>query len=262
MLFNAPRGNTEIKINLKNNNMGQLDLISNIERVSSKSNPPTIKFLGLHIDETLSFNHHINTISSKLSQSLFIMQRAKNLLSTAALTTLYYSMIHCHLNYGINIWGSATPANLKCVILKQKRAIRTITKSNYNAHTEPLFLKLKILPINKLIEFSKICFMNSFTNNPIPTAFANMWPTNQDRRGTDVHESLRNSSNLYVPLSRTRTTDRLPLTEFPRAWNNFEIESIKHELNPILLKSKLKAFFIDKLSNTPYCNRVNCPSCT
>lgn len=265
MLFNTPRGHTDINIYLNNNNIGQpemANLISNVEQVTGKSNPPTIKFLGLNIDENLSFKQHVNTIASKLSQSLYIMQRAKNLLSTSALTTLYYSMVHCHLNYGINIWSSATQANLKCIILKQKQAIRIVSKAKYNAHTEPLFLTHKILPVTKFVEYSKICFMNSYINGNIPNAFANMWPTNQERRGENVYENLRNAGNLFVPLGRTKTTDRLPLTEFPRAWNNFEDVSMKHEPNPIILKKKLKSFFINQLSNTPYCNRANCPACS
>ena len=80
MLFNAPRGNTDVKIQLNNNNVGQAEtasLISYIDRISNNTEIQTIKFLGINIDENLSFKQHINTIVSKLSQSLFIIQRSK-----------------------------------------------------------------------------------------------------------------------------------------------------------------------------------------
>jgi beta-xylosidase len=56
--------------------------------------------------------------------SLYIIKRAKNLLfKKKALLSLYFFMVHCHLNYGLNLWGCANITNLKPVITKQKQAI-------------------------------------------------------------------------------------------------------------------------------------------
>ena len=37
----------------------------------------------------------------------------------------------------------------------QKKAVRIITKSSYNAHTTPLFINNKILPVIKIIKMSQ-----------------------------------------------------------------------------------------------------------
>jgi hypothetical protein len=42
---------------------------------------------------------------------------------------------------------------------KQKDAVRIVTLSPYNSHTEPLFKKLNILPLKQLIMYFKIQFM-------------------------------------------------------------------------------------------------------
>ena len=47
----------------------------------------------------------------------------------------------------------------------QKSAIRIITGSSYNSHTEPLFKRLQILPLPDLISFSKLQFMRRFSQN-------------------------------------------------------------------------------------------------
>ena len=184
------------------------------------------------------------------------------MLSQSALITLYYSMIHCHLNYCTNIWGNATNSNLKKLITKQKQAIRVVNKANYNMHTEPLFKKCNILPLYQLIEYSKILFMNSYSNGILPKALYPTWISNQERRGEDLHANLRNNNDLYVPLARTTTTSRLPLCEFPRIWNSFEDESIKLEMNPTILRRNLKHFYISNLNETVTCTRANCPVCT
>jgi hypothetical protein len=107
MIFNPLNGEQNDKIFINNNNSGEaesVDLCSEIERVKDG----TIKFLGVNFDQSLSFQPHNKTILSKISSSLYAIQRAKNIFNESALLSLYYSMIHCHLLYGLNVWSCAT----------------------------------------------------------------------------------------------------------------------------------------------------------
>jgi hypothetical protein len=70
------------------------------------------------------------------------MHSAKNLLSEKALKSLYYSLFHCHVIYAIHIWSCSAESNFNEIVKKQKSAVRVISSAAYNAHTEPLFLKL------------------------------------------------------------------------------------------------------------------------
>ncbi len=58
-----------------------------------------------------------------------------------------------------------------------KKAIRIICNANYRAHTTPLFKEQKILPPDKLIEFSRIKFMHNFHFKQLPISFAETWKT-------------------------------------------------------------------------------------
>jgi hypothetical protein len=212
MIFNSPR-DLDVKIFIDNNNIGQPFnpiLRTEIEGVSNDS----IKFLGVNFDPNLSFKKHLKSITAKISRSLFIIQRAKNMLSENALLTIYYSMVHCHLNYGLNIWSCANKSNIKPLINMQKRAVRVITSSKYNAHTEPIFKKLNILPVLQLITYSRLFFIHNYLQQRLPTCFKNTWLTNQERRG-GFSQVLRNQDDLYVPFSRTNTSGRLPLHSMP-----------------------------------------------
>ena len=60
----------------------------------------SIKFLGVLVDENLAWKDHINTLENKISKNFGLIFRAKNLLNKDSLTKLYYSYIHCYLNYG------------------------------------------------------------------------------------------------------------------------------------------------------------------
>ena len=82
-------------------------------------------FLGIIINENLSWNNHINNISIKISNSLDIMYKKKYFLPLNILKTLYSSMILPHLIYGILAWGKAASS----LFMLQKKAVRIITSS-------------------------------------------------------------------------------------------------------------------------------------
>jgi hypothetical protein len=192
---------------------------------------------------------------------MYFLRSAKNLLSEKALKALYYALVHCHLIYGILIWSSTSFSNLKGLEKKQKDAIRIVTCSPYNAHTEPLFKKLNILPLQQLIFHFKIQFMQQYKFNHLPSAFNNEWTTNEERFANQVMMPLRNNDDFFVPFARTGQADRIPFFSLPKIWNEFPDVVIKCEANKIIFNSKLKGYLIEKLNANFVCTRLLCPHC-
>ena len=94
------------------------------------------QFLGMTIDSHLSWEKHSNNVANKISRSNSVINRVKKLLPTSSLKLLYDSFIQPHILYGLPIWGGCINQNKKRILNIQKRAIRTITKSYFHAHTE------------------------------------------------------------------------------------------------------------------------------
>ena len=92
------------------------------------------KFLGLFIDEKLTWNQHISHISLKVSKGLGIISRVRRIFPQTVLLMLYYSLIYPYLSYCCIIWGNACVSTLNRVVILQKRAIRLVTNSPYR-HT-------------------------------------------------------------------------------------------------------------------------------
>jgi hypothetical protein len=193
---------------------------------------------------------------------MYFLRSAKNLLSEKALKALYYALVHCHLIYGILIWSCTGFSNLKGLVKKQKDAIRIVTCSHYNSHTEPLFKKLNILPLHQLISYFKIQFMQQFKFKHLPSAFDNVWTTNEERiANNDNAMPLRNNDDFFVPFARTSQADRIPFFSFPKIWNEFPDVVIKSEANKLIFNFKLKEYFIEKLNANFVCTRLLCPHC-
>ena len=57
------------------------------------------EFLGLVLDKTLKFDHHIHKIAAKISRSVGILFKLSHYLSHKNLVQLYYSLIYPFLNY-------------------------------------------------------------------------------------------------------------------------------------------------------------------
>ena len=119
-----------------------------IERVEST------KFLGVVIDEKLTWKKHIDYIKLKIAKALGVMNRVRNTLPHKILLLLYQTLILPLLLYCIIIWGSAKMSNLNKLLLLQKRAVRLCTAASFRAPSNPLFLKLKLL---KVVDIFNVC---------------------------------------------------------------------------------------------------------
>jgi hypothetical protein len=144
-----------INNNPHNSDLVDLNLIHSMEGIASDSKVPAVKFLEVCFDPSLNFKFQV-AITSKLSKALYIMRMVKNYLNSKA---LYYSLLHCHLNYTIPIWSCCNKKHLTHIHKKQKQAIRITDGLKYNAHTEPSFKKHYILPVLYLIDFFALQLM-------------------------------------------------------------------------------------------------------
>jgi hypothetical protein len=147
----------------------------------------------------MNFNANSNALTSKLSRAIFFLNRVKHTLTPKALKSLYISFFHSHLLYCTNIYSCTFQTNINKIFLQQKKAIRIITNSSYTAHTAPLFARLNILPLEKVITHAKLSFMHTVYYGTAPTSFNNIWQT-QAQRHPELN--LRNATDIYVPFPR------------------------------------------------------------
>ena len=139
-------------------------------------------------------------------------------------------------------------------------ALRIVTNSSFNAHTEPLKKKLNILPLFKLIEYFKLQFMHRYIIQETPASFNNMWVRNEERRRPQDH-SLRIQQEFFIQPTRLTSTDNFPLVLFPQLWNNFNDVTIKSITSSNDFNVKLESHLLKDLSENYKCERLLCPHC-
>ena len=171
--------------------------------------------------------------------------------------TLYYSLIHSHLSYGILVWGNATQSALRQTTLLQKRAIRLINNAKYNSHTDPLFRSSHILKLANLVEYQAAFFAFDLNTKKLPISFNDIFTFNRDLPNTRV---TRQSDNLYVAKSYNVFAGRLPLISIPRIWNKW-INLLTYQTTRGNFKHQLKTNIFDSYLEIVRCNNKRCNDC-
>ena len=68
----------------------------------------SVKYLGIKIDENLTWIDHINDIAIKLNRANAMLFKVREFENTKILKSIYYATFDCHLNYANTVWGLNT----------------------------------------------------------------------------------------------------------------------------------------------------------
>ena len=110
----------------KNVNFPDISVGNNIINETSVS-----KFLGIHINKKLNFVNYITEMSMKIAKPIGFLYKLNRFLPESILKTLYISLIHPYLSYGIEAWHGTYQNNTSKIFVLQKKAIRAINRA-YN----------------------------------------------------------------------------------------------------------------------------------
>ena len=225
-----------------------------IERIGHHEQNKYFKFLGLYIDETLSWKYHINMLCKRIAHSNYLINKLKNLVPRRCLLTLYYSLVQCHINYGLLIWGSST--NVNRVHKMQKKSLRIINNKPYNYHTEPLFKCCKILKVQDQYIVNSTVFMYKLKHHKHPKSFD---PLMHDYFGPRSRITRQNN-NAIQKRARTKFSSLLPYHKLPMIWNSLSVNLTSSEkLNN--LKKLLITDILDNYAENIKCNNTYCRQC-
>ena len=89
---------------------------------------PSLKFLGITIDNKLTWHEHIGVVCTRVSKGVGILNRLR-FLPQSILRTIYSAIILPYLNYCNTAWSNSTDYYMNRLFLLQKKAIRIITHS-------------------------------------------------------------------------------------------------------------------------------------
>jgi hypothetical protein len=137
-----------------NNLLTEIKVAYDRQQITSLSN---IKFLGIYIDDKMSWKHHIEQISSTLKVTCYTIRTTKPYTSINTLKMVYYSYFACIINYGLPFWGNSP----QCINIFriQQNVTRIMLDCRRRDSCKKLFRNVEILPLASQYIFSLKLFL-------------------------------------------------------------------------------------------------------
>lgn len=113
-----------------------------------------LKNLGLHFDQYMTFDVHINSLSKKVMGPLIHMNRVSGLFNKAARKLCTETLVLSIINYCIKIWGTTSKSQITKAQKLQNFAARVAVGGlrKYD-HESPAFNELKWLRLERKHKF-------------------------------------------------------------------------------------------------------------
>jgi hypothetical protein len=154
--------NTDKTFKMRFNNHEKLNPVVPNVSFNYKKLPNCVmtKFLGIHINENLKWNHQLDSVKTKLNTGYYIIKQLKKITNPQILRMAYFACIHMHLKYGIMLWGNEPKS--KKVFALQKKIIRTMSKTNQRTSCRNLFRTLGILSLPCVYISEMVCWIKYY----------------------------------------------------------------------------------------------------
>ncbi len=157
------------------------------------------KYIGMIIDDKLTWNSHINYLVRQLVKYIVIFKLISKLIPHSCKRQLYFANIYSRVQYGIDVYGQACIGQLKKVQVMQNRTIKVLYNLDRLTPTNNLHMDLSILIVKDIFKLQVTKFVYKQTGNCLPSIFIKYLTTN-----AQVHRCrTRQVDRLHVPISRT-----------------------------------------------------------
>jgi hypothetical protein len=141
-------------------------------------------FLGMTMNETLSWDNHIEVLARKLSMACYIIRNTKTYMSTSPIKIIYHVFFQSLMNYGIIFWGYSPHSATNFAY--RKKAIRIMERCGNRVSYRDLFKKLHSLPLTSQYLLSLLMFV---------VQHKELFITSIESHNIET----RQSNNLYIP---------------------------------------------------------------
>lgn len=132
-----------------------------IEKTSS------IKYLGVMLDQHLTWHSHIETTAGRLRRLIWIFVKLRHVASKSLLNTIYIALAQSVLTYCITVWGGATKTKFLDVEIAQRALLKVAYFKPKMHPTTKLYLDCNLLTVRKLYILHSILKLHkTLTPNP------------------------------------------------------------------------------------------------
>ena len=149
--------------------------LTSIEGFSIKKTK-VVKYLGLLVDDALTWSQYIDYICTKIARDVGIFKGTRSFLPKELLLTLYQSIMEPYFRYCNIVWGQCNETVLDRLQTLQNRTARVIVNVTYEAADHSgLLYDCGWLNVHSLILLDLGVFMYKTQNGLAPDGFTDLY---------------------------------------------------------------------------------------
>ena len=205
-----------------------------------------VKFLGVLMDEHLTWKYHTTELCKKLSRTAGIFFKVRHYAPLPTLISLYNSLFLSFLNYGISAWGMTYESYLNPLLNLQKKVLRSIKFEPFFSPSTPIFHSLKALKIMDILHLNILTFVYKSVNKLAPSCFHDYFQLNSSVHRIGTRQATR--GDLFKSIKNTTLYGLQTIQYFgSKLWNTLPL-FIRVASSIAVFRSKLKSYFLDSYS--------------
>ena len=131
------------------------------------------KFLGVILDEHLTWKPQIKEICNKLKSMFHIFYSLRDFLSRDNIKTIYYTLIYSKIEYGIAVYGQAGATKIKQIQVLQNRLLKVLSSKKFRYSTDRLHNDFGILKVHDIVNQEILTFVKNYFLDKLPVVFQN-----------------------------------------------------------------------------------------
>ena len=194
------------------------------------------KYLGLIIDEELSWKHHIVMLCNRIKRFFPSFYILRNYVNIEHAKSIYYATLHSRIKYGIALYGAADKNIIEPLQILQNKLLRVLTKKDRMYSTNKIHNDLELLKINDIYESEVLSFVYNCVNNNVPDALRHYFTMLSDTHNVNT----RNKNHiLHDPCLKSKIGRLSVKQKGVQLWNKVD-KSLKKSEDSKAFRKKIK----------------------
>lgn len=124
------------------------------------------RHLGVILDDRLSWQKHINTLSKSAARNVYLLSRLTHVANYEACFFFFHAHIMSLINYASNIWDNCDKIHISKLCSVHKRALKLLQRISSSSNDQHTFCKP--LPLIDHLRYNKCVFMHKLIYNKCP----------------------------------------------------------------------------------------------
>ena len=163
----------KVNLNINKNNIKQVTIF---------------KYLGVYLDNKLSWNEHVQTLLTKLAKFAGLVYKIRNFTPRKIIMMLYNALVASYLRYGVRAWGSCSPHIRNTLQIAQNKVIRAVLFLPNTSNVVGKLSELRVLNVENIYEHEVAKLIHSVLYKYNPSAFSDFFKLSSHSYSTRLKE--------------------------------------------------------------------------